>query len=140
MTKTPCACIRVRRAARAVTDLYDRALEGTGLKVTQFSVLRTIGRMEGASISEVADELALDRSTLGRNLIPLTRRGLVRLSGGADLRQRTVALTPRARKLVEACLPAWEAAQATVNESIGQRGVRQLFRLLEKLEERASRS
>lgn len=137
MIKTQCACMRVRRAARTVTALYDRALEGTGLKITQFSVLRTIGRMEGASISELAEELALDRSTLGRNLIPLTRRGLVRLSGGADLRQRTASLTPKARKVIEACLPAWEGAQAKVTQSIGERGISQLFKLLEEFEEMA---
>lgn len=137
MTKTLCACVRVRRAARAVTDLYDRALEGTGLKITQFSVLRTISRMEGASISELAEELALDRSTLGRNLIPLTRQGLVRLSDGADLRQRTASLTPKARKVIEASLPAWEGAQAKVTQAIGERGVSQLFKLLEELEKMA---
>ncbi len=133
--KSQCACARVRRAARTLTDLYDDALEGTGLKVTQFSVLRTISRMEGASISELADELALDRSTLGRNLLPLVRRGLVRVSDGADLRQRSATLTLKARKLIEASLPAWERAQARVQKAMGEGGVRQLFELLEKLQE-----
>jgi DNA-binding MarR family transcriptional regulator len=132
--RTSCACTRVRRAARAVTDVYDEALRDTGLKVTQFAMLRTIGRMEGTSISELAAEMALDRSTLGRNLIPLTRRGLVRLSEGADLRQRSATLTAKARKLVDKAVPAWERAQARVEESLGNQGVDDLFRLLERLE------
>ena len=132
--RTPCACTRVRRAARVVTDVYDEALRDTGLKVTQFAMLRTIGRMEGTSISELAAEMALDRSTLGRNLIPLARRGLVTLSEGEDLRQRSATLTAKARKLIDKALPAWERAQARVRDSLGNQGVDDLFRLLERLE------
>ena len=93
MIRTPCACTRVRRAARAITGVYDEALRDTGLKVTQFAMLRTIGRMEGTSISELAAEMALDRSTFGRNLIPLTRRGLVRQ--GRCARSECVRSRPR---------------------------------------------
>jgi DNA-binding MarR family transcriptional regulator len=132
---TKCACTRVRRAARALTDAYDAALQPLGLKVTQFSLLRTIARMETPSLTRLAHEMALDRSTLGRNVNLLQREGLVRLSEGNDLRERSVALTPRARRLLERAVPLWERAQQRVERSLGPQGVSTLFDLLVKLED-----
>lgn len=135
--KSRCACVRARRASRALTDVYDAALRPTGLKITQFSVLRTISRMAPVSISALAEEMALDRSTLGRNLLPLKRRGLVRLGEGDDLREHPVDLTPRAYSLLERALPLWEGAQAKVERRLGKDGVGTLFELLAKVEEMA---
>jgi DNA-binding MarR family transcriptional regulator len=132
---TKCACVRARRAARALTDLYDAALRPVGLKITQFSVLRTLERMGAVSISALAEEMALDRSTLGRNLLLLRRRGLVRLGEGDDLRERVVELTPRARGLLERAVPCWEQAQAKVDRLLGKQRVATLFDLLESVEQ-----
>ena len=78
----PCACITLRRAARAVTAAYDAALAPSGLRVTQFSVLRKLARLGPLPVTRLATGAALDRSTMGRNLNPLERRGLVRIEGG----------------------------------------------------------
>jgi DNA-binding MarR family transcriptional regulator len=137
LTKSPCACTRVRRASRALTNLYDAELRAAGLKITQFSVLRTLQRMGPMNISALAEAMALERSALGRNLLVLKRRGLVRLGDGEDLRAWSVELTSRALHLLEGALPAWEAAQDRVRRKLGAQGVRQLFDLLEKLEEAA---
>lgn len=134
MIHTKCACTRVRRAARALTDAYDGALKPLGLKVTQFSLLRTVARMEGPSLTALAEEMALERSTLGRNVAVLERQGLVQLFGGFDLRERTVSLTPRAAKLLERAIPLWDKAQKRVERSLGTQGVSTLFDLLGKLE------
>jgi DNA-binding MarR family transcriptional regulator len=134
MIHTKCACTRVRRAARSLTDLYDEAMRPLGLKITQFSVLRTLGRMGPVSISNLATEMALDRSTLGRNLAVLTRERLVRLSEGDDSRERTVTLTVRAHRLLEEAVPRWERAQARVDRLLGKDGVAALFTLLSKFE------
>jgi DNA-binding MarR family transcriptional regulator len=134
MTNIPCACTRARRAVRSLTKLYDTALKPVGLQITQFSVLRTINRMAPVNVSTLAEAMLLDRSTLGRNLTVLERRGLLVLSGGADLRERAVTLAPSARRLLQEALPRWEAAQRTVAETLGERGVADLFDLLEKLE------
>ncbi|HVN34164.1 MAG TPA: MarR family winged helix-turn-helix transcriptional regulator [Casimicrobiaceae bacterium] len=135
MMHTKCACTRVRRAARSLTDLYDEVLRPVDLKVTQFSVLRTIDRMGLVNISGLAAEMALDRSTLGRNLGVLERRGLVDLSEGEDQRERTVSLTSRARRLLDKALPLWEQAQERVNGLLGKQGVAALFMLLGKFEQ-----
>jgi DNA-binding MarR family transcriptional regulator len=134
MIHTKCACTRVRRAARSLTDLYDEVLRPVGLKVTQFSVLRTIDRMSPVNISTLAAEMALDRSTLGRNLGVLERQGLVGLSEGDDQRERTVTLTSRARRLVDKAVPLWEQAQRRVDGLLGKQGVATLFALLGKFE------
>lgn len=131
---TACACVRLRRASRAVTGLYDQALEPTGLKLTQFSALRTLQRLGPVNISVLAEEMALDRSTLGRNLLVLKRRGLVRLGDGEDMRAWSVALTPKAERLLEAALPGWSAAQDHVRRTLGAKGMETLFALLAKLE------
>jgi DNA-binding MarR family transcriptional regulator len=134
MINTKCACTRVRRAARLLTDNYDEALKPLGLKVTQFSLLRTVARMESPSLTALAQEMALDRSTLGRNVGVLQRDGLVDLSEGGDLRERTVSLTPQARRLLARAIPRWEEAQHRVDRTLGKQGVATLFELLGKLE------
>jgi DNA-binding MarR family transcriptional regulator len=131
---TKCACIRARRAARALTDVYDRALEGVGLKITQFSVLRTAARLEPVSVSALAEEMALDRSTLGRNLAILRRRGLIADAEASDLRERAVKLTPAAHRVLARALPLWESAQKTVERALGKNDVATLYDLLARLE------
>jgi DNA-binding MarR family transcriptional regulator len=135
MIHTKCACTRVRRAARVLTDAYDDALRPIGLKVTQFSLLRTLARTGPANISSLAAEMALDRSTLGRNLGVLEREGLVSLSEADDLRAHTVTLTAHAHRLLEKALPLWEQAQRRVDRSLGKAGVASLFTLLGRLEQ-----
>ena len=134
MINTKCACVRARRASRSLTGLYDAALHPVGLKITQYSVLRTIQRMRPVNISALASEMALDRSTLGRNLLVLKRRGLIRLSDGADPREWSVELTAKAQALLDRAVPLWEVAQRRIERSLGKEGVATLYELLEKIE------
>ena len=135
MVRSPCACTRLRRATRAVTALYDEALHASGLKLTQFSALRTLQRLGPVNISTLAEEMALDRSTLGRNLLVLKRDGLVRLGEAEDPRAWSVELTARAEKVLAAALPGWEDAQEKIRRKLGAKGMSELFELLSRLEE-----
>jgi DNA-binding MarR family transcriptional regulator len=137
MIQSQCACVRARRASRSLTALYDEALASVRLKITQFSALRTIGRMEPVNVSRLAGEMALDRSTLGRNLLLLRRRGLVQFADAEDLRAWSIRLTPKARALLDKAIPLWERAQAKVEQALGKDGVARLFALLERIEKRA---
>lgn len=111
----PCACATLRRVTRAVTAAYDAALAPAGLRITQFSVLRTLARLGPLPVTRLAAEAALDRSTMGRNLDPLERRGLVRIEvGEADHRERVAHLTAAGATSIEAALPYWREAQARV--------------------------
>ena len=132
--RSPCACIRARRASRALTAVYDAALRPVRLKITQFSELRNVHRLQPVSISALAKEMALDRSTLGRNLLVLRRRGHVALSEADDLRERSVELTARGAATLEKALPCWERAQQKVARKLGPEGVEKLFDLFGQLE------
>ena len=110
-----CACTTLRRVTRAVTAAYDAALAPSGLRVTQFSVLRTLARLGPLPVTRLAAEAALDRSTMGRNLDPLERRGLVRIEvGEADQRERIAHLTAAGEAAIEAALPYWREAQQRI--------------------------
>ena len=88
-----CACANLRKAARAVTQLYDAALAPSGLKATQFTLLVT-SRLSGeATINGLAERMAMDRTTLSRNLKPLVRDGLLEVSPGGDGRTRLVRIS-----------------------------------------------
>ncbi|WP_336489507.1 MarR family winged helix-turn-helix transcriptional regulator [Methylobacterium nigriterrae] len=109
----PCLCTALRRAARSVTASYDEALRPAGLRVTQFALLRTLQRVGPVPVTRLAAETALDRSTMGRNLDPLERRGLVRLAvGERDQRERVAAITEAGAAAVAAAVPRWSAVQA----------------------------
>jgi DNA-binding MarR family transcriptional regulator len=133
-TPGPCVCARLRRASRALTRSYDKALEPHGLTVTQFSLLRNAERLDGPSVTRLAEATGHDRSGLWRSLQPLAREGLVVLSPGKDQRTRRVEITPAGRAATEAALPAWEGIQADVARGLGEDRRARLLALLEEIE------
>ncbi|MGH1574598.1 MarR family winged helix-turn-helix transcriptional regulator [Methylobacterium sp. P31] len=115
----PCTCSALRRATRAVTLAYDAALRPAGLRVTQFAILRLLERLGPIPVTRLAAEAALERTTMGRNLDPLERRGLVRIAAGeSDARERVVSLTASGRGAVAAAMPYWRDAQARINARV----------------------
>jgi len=132
----PCICSTLRRATRAITATYDAALAPSGLRVTQFAVLRTLARLGPLPVTRLAAETALDRSTMGRNLDPLERRGLVRIEvGQADQRERVAHLTATGEAAVETALPYWRQAQARVAALVDPSAVRVLAEQLGALQD-----
>jgi DNA-binding MarR family transcriptional regulator len=101
-----CACFSVRKAARAVTQLYDKTLEPSGLQVTQFTLLVAVSLSEQLTVSQVAERLVMDRTTLTRNVAPLERDGLVKRKRGPDRRERYLRVTPAGRRRM-ARLSGW---------------------------------
>jgi DNA-binding MarR family transcriptional regulator len=116
---TPCACLSVRQAARAITQVYDQSLRPTGLRATQFPIL-LVARNEGSiAVSRMADMLVMDRTTLTRNLRPLERLGLVQIESGTDKRTKLISLTEAGKAKFTEALPLWEAIQQRVREGLG---------------------
>jgi DNA-binding MarR family transcriptional regulator len=115
-----CTCFNLRKAARAVTQLYDEFLRPSKLRATQFSLLAAINLHGTATITQLAEATVMDRTTLKRNLELLEREGLVRIRPGEDARVREVSLTQTARDRLAAALPLWEKAQAHVTERLGR--------------------
>jgi DNA-binding MarR family transcriptional regulator len=115
-----CACFNLRKAARAVTQLYDDALRPTGLRVTQFSLLAVLAALRSARMTELAEAAVMDRTTLTRNLALLEREGLIRISEGADARVREVTLTPAAEERLAKAMPYWQKAQDRLTQELGR--------------------
>lgn len=114
-----CACFNLRKASRAVTQLFDEVLQPTGLRSTQLVILLAAALFERASVSHLARELVMDRSTLTRNLRPLISAGLLDLSAGKDAREKQVNLTAEGRKSLAKALPIWAAAQQRFVDHVG---------------------
>jgi DNA-binding MarR family transcriptional regulator len=126
-----CMGMRVRRAARVVGNYYDVHLKSVGLKGTQFTLLNAIFLNPSITITQLADLLLLNRTTLNRNLKPLERQGLVRTSPGKDQRTRVLKLTQEGQSILKRTLPSWLEAQSGVVELLGMR----MQRLTEDLNE-----
>jgi DNA-binding MarR family transcriptional regulator len=110
-----CVGAALRRASRAMTQHYERAFRGVGLRATQFSLLAMLTQTGPLPVSKLASHLGLERTTLTRNLGLLEERGLVRLRvDPADQRVRHVELTRAGHEAARKGLAAWRAAQAGV--------------------------
>jgi len=110
-----CVCLHVQRAARALARRYDEALRPVGLTNGQFSLMMSLNRPEPPRIGEVADLLAMDRTTLTANLKPLERRGLVTVAvDETDRRSRRLSLTDAGRALLVQAMPIWDRTQAEI--------------------------
>jgi DNA-binding MarR family transcriptional regulator len=139
---TDCSCLRLRRAARDVTRLYDRHLEPTGLGANQLTMLTTlygIDRFAGGPVTMrvLADHAGLDQTTLSRNLKPLVRQGLVSARPGpADRRARILAVTAKGRAKLNEAWPLWRRAQAEMKKALGADALGKLHRLLDRSADR----
>ena len=131
---SPCACSRLRRAARAITQLYDDALMPTGLRVTQLSLLRTLQRQGPLRIGQLATANLLDRTALSRNLDPLAARKLVAILRGRDARTREVTLTRQGAAALASAAPLWDSAQRDVTRRIGRERLDELYGVLREIE------
>jgi DNA-binding MarR family transcriptional regulator len=122
-----CTCLRMRRAARRLTQIYDRILEPSGLTVTQFGLLANLsaaasGRSDVSSIGTIAERIGMDPTTLNRNLKPLKQRGLVRdLSDPSDGRVRIVQITEKGQRELSKAFSLWRQAHAKLEEALGRK-------------------
>lgn len=63
-----CMCANLRRAARAVTRLYNHELQTAGIEITQLTLLMALERTGEISQGELGRLLALDSTSLTRML------------------------------------------------------------------------
>ena len=117
-----CSGIRVRQASRLLTRVYDEALRPLDIQASQFSVLVAVALVgeNGGNFGAVARALSMDRTTLTRNLAPLEKTGLLRVSRSpTDARARVASLTRAGEKLIESAFPRWEQAQKQIRAKLG---------------------
>src|SRR5712671_6188073 len=126
----PCACANLRRAARAVTRMYNRELQPSGLELTQFTLLMALDLTGETTQGNLGKLLALDTTSLTRMLRLLTKRGWIGVKVGHDRRQRLLRLTPSGRQKLERSQPHWERAQRRLQRGLGERSWTQMGGLL----------
>ncbi len=129
----PCVCGRLRRASRSLTRLYDDALAPLGLSVTQFSVMRTLERLERPTLVALSEATAHEKSALWRTIQPLIRKGWIAAGAEKGVRAQRLSLTPSGREKLADALPLWRTAQARVSDALGPREAA-LIALLEEVE------
>ena len=126
-----CTCFKLRGVARRVTQSYDRFMQESGLKITQFSLLGNLRYGDALSVSALAEKMAMDRTTLTRNLKPLEQAGLVAVIEGPDRRTKTVVITTAGKNTFRQAVPYWKKAQENLIETLGEETVLQLHALLD---------
>jgi DNA-binding MarR family transcriptional regulator len=126
-----CSNFKLRQADRLVSRHYDAHVASTGLKTSQYSLLSHIAALGPVRPADLAAAMALDASTLTRNLQPLVAQGWVQVGPGADGRSRQVQLTDSGRAKRTEAQRAWKKAQLAFNDKLGEARVAQLHALLD---------
>jgi len=122
-----CVCFNIRKAARAVTQLYDERLRPFGLRSTQLPILGKTLILEPVTVTRLAEATVTDRTTLTRNLRLLEQQGRIRVDLGQDRREREVRLTDRGREVLANVYPIWQEVQAEVATRFGGARLAQLL-------------
>jgi len=126
-----CHCLALRQAARHVTQFYDHYLVPTGVRTTQFSILAKLERLGPITINALAEDLVMDRTTLGRNIQPLEREGLIAVTKGrADRRTKELQLTDAGAARLHSASKAWAEAQTRFERSFGSKRASDLRAIL----------
>ena len=132
-----CNCLAIRQAARHVTQFYDQLFAPTGLRATQFAILSRLRREASMPINALAALLVMDRTTLGRNIRPLQRDGLIAVGPGkSDRRSKEVQLTRAGVERFQAAQKGWTKAQAEFERAYGVKRAKVLRTLLEDVTSR----
>jgi len=116
---SPCICNTLRMVTRAVTQLYDDALRPSGLRVTQFSILEAVARRGEANLRQLEAALGVDQTTLTRSLSLLERDGVIARGPHPDARIKSMRLTAKGRRTLNAARPRWAQAQRQVLGELG---------------------
>lgn len=133
MAILPCACANIRRAARAITRLYNRELRSEQIEVTQFTLLMALERTGEISQGKLGKLLSLDSTTLTRMLVLLKNRGWIQEKEGDDRRFRNIRLTSAGRSKFQQTLPHWKRAQDRLQKALGEDTMRQLTSVLARV-------
>jgi DNA-binding MarR family transcriptional regulator len=129
-----CNCLAIRQAARHVTQFYDQLFAPTGLRATQYAILSRLRHDGPMSINTLAGILVMDRTTLGRNILPLERDGLIEVAPSrADRRRHELRLTEAGIARHRAALERWEAAQKRFGAVFGDARAAELRGLLREV-------
>ena len=127
VTDLPCMCASFRRAARALTQLYDDALRPLGLRTTQFTILQALSLTGEVSQGQLGEILALDSTTLTRTLAIMRRQCWIAKRRGRDGREHLLSLSEAGRAQFDRVSPAWQSVQDRLQSQFGDERWGELF-------------
>ena len=126
-----CNCLAVRQAARHITQFYDQFLAPNGLRTTQFSILAKLRQLGPMTINALAAVMVMDRTTLGRNILPLERDGLIAIEQGSrDRRSKELRVTAAGEACFRAGMKGWVQAQRQFEGAFGTKRTTDMRALL----------
>ena len=129
----PCICASLRRASRAVTQLYEDALRPTGLRGTQFTVLQTLSLAGEVTQGQLGQILAIDSTTLTRTLNIMGRHGWIAKRRGQDRREWRMRLSKAGETQFNQALPHWQKAQTQLRRQLGDELSNNLMQLTQNV-------
>ncbi|WP_157793018.1 MarR family winged helix-turn-helix transcriptional regulator [Bordetella genomosp. 8] len=130
----PCNSTAIRKAARHLGRFYDLCMAQTGVRITQYAILNLLATRGALTIAELAEILVTDRATMGHNMRPLERDGLIRIAVGKnDRREREITLTEAGRAKEAAGRIAWEGAQRRFEAAFGKEDALAMRRVMQRV-------
>ncbi|HEV2328179.1 MAG TPA: MarR family winged helix-turn-helix transcriptional regulator [Verrucomicrobiae bacterium] len=114
-----CVCVNLRLVTRTMTRFFDAERRRMGVRPTQTPILRAL-TFKNWGMAELSDRLAMERTTLVRNLRPLEREGLVKVKGGGRGGRVELMITDKGRKKLAEAYPAWRSAQDKIVAILGK--------------------
>jgi DNA-binding MarR family transcriptional regulator len=129
----PCMCATLRRASRALTQLYDEALRPLGLRATQFTVLQALSLAGEVSQRDLGQLLAMDSTTLTRTLEIMGGHGWIGKRHGEDRREWRMRLSKSGQAQLTRALPYWQKVQGRLRGQLGDELSDSLLKLTNKV-------
>lgn len=129
----PCMCGSLRRAARALTQVYQDQLRPFGLRSSQFTILQVISRTGELTQGRLGEILAMDSTSLTRTIAVMLRQGWLTQRRGEDRRERWIGMSRAGEKKLNDALPAWEKVQRRLRRQLGPQSSKQLMQLTQQL-------
>lgn len=130
-----CVCANLRKKTRIVTQFYDKSLQPTDLKITQYSMLANINHQKAVSISKLGELLLLDQTTITRNVNLLKQSGYVDVTRDSqDARTKIISLTDTGIEKLNEATPIWQEIQEKIINDIGLEKYKDFYETLKSIQ------
>jgi DNA-binding MarR family transcriptional regulator len=139
MPELPCMCASLRRATRALTQVYETELRPLGLRSSQLTILQVLSRTGELTQRSLGEILSMDSTSLTRTLAVMLREGWLTERRGEDRRERWIGMARAGEKKLSNALPAWEKVQNRLRQEIGSQSWKDLMQLTRQLTQFATK-
>ena len=114
-----CHCYAIRQVSTKITKIYDEALVESGLKITQYAILKYISILKNTSLTKLSNSMNYNRTTLGRNIRILERKELIYLDKGKDKRELNIIITKNGLKILNVATKCWKKINTELTQKLG---------------------